>query len=137
MRMALYSLLLVAAAGCGGSGFVPVSGKVTYSDGSPLTKGRVNFQSETSNAFGVIGTDGSYTLTSVEEGDGAPPGTYKVYITGAYEGGGDAHAPGGATNVAPPTPLVAKEFESAGSTPISVEVGGSTENYDIKVEKPK
>ncbi len=138
VRMLCAALLLTVIVGCGDNSMVPVSGKVTFADGKPLTKGRVNFQSDKNNAFGVIESDGSYELMSVEEGDGAPPGTYKVFISGAYEGEVDPHAPENiGKKVEAPTPLVAEEFETASSTPITVEVGGSDANYDIKVEPRK
>jgi len=71
-----------AAVGCGGS-FNPVSGKVTFSDGSPVTTGRIVFMSPSGSARGNIGTDGTYRIGSMKPGDGAAVGTYSVAITAA------------------------------------------------------
>lgn len=62
----------------------PVSGKVTY-QGKPVTKATVVF--EPSNpplpkgrvANGFV-EDGTYSMTTASEGDGALPGEYKVVI---------------------------------------------------------
>jgi major membrane immunogen (membrane-anchored lipoprotein) len=60
----------------------PVSGTVTY-NGNPLEKGEISFVTEdlTKN-FGATGiiTDGSYTLSTGGNNDGAQAGKYKVTI---------------------------------------------------------
>ena len=61
----------------------PVSGTVTY-NGNPLEKGEISFVTEdlTKN-FGATGiiTNGSYTLSTGGNGDGAQVGKYKVTIS--------------------------------------------------------
>jgi major membrane immunogen (membrane-anchored lipoprotein) len=60
----------------------PVSGTVTY-NGSPLAKGEISFISEDiSKNFGASGTiaNGSYTLSTGGDADGAQVGKYKVTI---------------------------------------------------------
>jgi len=67
----------------------PVSGKVTYK-GTPLTKGMITFTpidkgSETKDmakrpASSGIAEDGSFTLGTYAEGDGAVPGDYSVMV---------------------------------------------------------
>jgi hypothetical protein len=74
---------LLAFAGCGGDDLgtrYPVSGTVTY-QGKPVAKGTITFMSDkgTRGAAGEI-KDGAYTLTAVNEGDGAFPGNYKVVV---------------------------------------------------------
>jgi major membrane immunogen (membrane-anchored lipoprotein) len=61
----------------------PVSGSVTY-NGNPLEKGEISFVSEDLKSnIGASGTikDGSYSLSTGGDRDGAQPGKYKVTIT--------------------------------------------------------
>jgi hypothetical protein len=75
--------LLLLAAGCG-SGRYPVRGTVTHPDGTPVTEGMVVFESRNAarpiTARGTIGTDGSFTLGTLQPGDGVPAGSYKVLV---------------------------------------------------------
>jgi hypothetical protein len=59
----------------------PVSGTVTY-NGSPLAKGTISFISEEPNGVGASGAieNGSYTLSTGGNNDGARAGKYKVVI---------------------------------------------------------
>jgi major membrane immunogen (membrane-anchored lipoprotein) len=78
---------LLAMASCGSDDGLgkryPVSGTVTY-NGKPLEKGIISFVSEdlkqNIGASGQI-TDGSYTLSTGGNEDGAQAGKYKVTIT--------------------------------------------------------
>ena len=93
VRLTSRSALLLAAvlAGCSGTGessiaTYAVKGKVLLASGRPLTSGRVVFVARdglTLPASGPIGSDGSFTLTTRSEGDGAIPGDYKVRIEAA------------------------------------------------------
>src|SRR5262245_6096830 len=75
---------LLGAAGCGG-GLHSVRGKVTFEDGTPLTKGLVLFEGKdgerTITARGDVRPDGSYQLGTNKPGDGAPAGKYRVAVT--------------------------------------------------------
>lgn len=82
---------LLVMASCGTADGVgkryPVSGTVTY-NGKPLEKGKIRFHSEDlshhPHADGDI-KDGSYTLSTVGDGDGAQAGKYKVTVTSRDE----------------------------------------------------
>lgn len=81
-------LTLSTAWGCGGSDStpaqtIPVKGKVTYK-GQPVTSGRVVFEPEGRGreAHGEIMPDGTYELTSFNQGDGVPTGDYRVSVKG-------------------------------------------------------
>ena len=86
LRAMLAVPALVVMASCGSDDGLgkryPVSGTVTY-NGNPLEKGEINFVTEdlTKNygATGVI-TNGSYTLSTGGNDDGAQIGKYKVTI---------------------------------------------------------
>jgi hypothetical protein len=73
---------LLLLAGCSDRPeIVPVSGKVMI-DGQPLTHGTVMVIPENARAsFGTIGSDGTFSLTCYEEGDGCVPGTHKVTVS--------------------------------------------------------
>lgn len=71
------AILFCAFSGGCGSGHpetFPVAGKITY-DGQPVTQGTVVFYPEEGQpAMGTIAADGSYRLTTFEDGDGAAAG---------------------------------------------------------------
>src|SRR5262249_150116 len=77
---ALGGLVLWGVSGCGGETVFPVSGKVTYKDGTPVTDGLVIFEpvSQKSSARGEIRADGSFQLGTYKDTDGALEGDYKV-----------------------------------------------------------
>jgi hypothetical protein len=83
--LALSALLVMAS--CGGDDGLgkryPVTGTVTY-NGNPLEKGEISFIPEDlKNNFGASGqvANGSYTLATGGNADGAQVGKYKVTIT--------------------------------------------------------
>src|SRR5687768_11030981 len=108
-------LLIAGFAGCGGAAAktVAVTGKVTFSDGSPVAKGGVAFNGTAGKAFSATGEtkeDGTYQLSTFEENDGVPAGEYTVVVTANGQQ---------ATVIEPKT--------------VKVEAGKTT--IDIKVEK--
>ena len=93
VRWLITGLLCIVALGCGGSGksyrqiptdpAYPVKGRVLLSDGKPAKTGTVIFQPvERSGieARGKIGNDGSFALTSRNDGDGALSGEYNFVV---------------------------------------------------------
>jgi hypothetical protein len=125
-------LMAIALTGCRDEGFtyVPVTGTVKYSDGTVPTGtiATINFQPasptpDTKAASGSITRDGSYTLTTVNPGDGARPGDYLVivHVVQGYPAG---------------KPLVADRFTNPGTTPLKATVTESGENkFDFVVER--
>jgi len=71
-------LLFIFAVGCGGQ--CKVTGKVTLTDGTPLTHGEVLFESDNMVAKGSINTDGTYRMGTTKPGNGVPKGDYRVYL---------------------------------------------------------
>src|SRR5690606_587041 len=86
--------LLVSLAGCDGGEFstAPVSGKVVM-NGQPVTEGNITFSpiaegnSELSGkpASGDIGSDGTFTLSTYGENDGAVVGKHRVIFSPPLE----------------------------------------------------
>jgi hypothetical protein len=90
VAVALSVSVTLVVIGCSGddSGLArryQVTGKVTYK-GAPVPKGRVNFvptkpaPPEGRAASGDIQSDGTYSLTTAGDNDGALPGDYKVEV---------------------------------------------------------
>lgn len=78
-------VLLFGIGGCGQKQY-PVSGIVTFDDGTPVAAGVVVFESQEGEgkipimARGAIQADGSYQLSTSQPGDGVPPGKYRVRL---------------------------------------------------------
>lgn len=126
---------LCFAVGCGSGS--TVTGKVTFSDGTPLTVGKVMFTNGTTTAFGQIDAKGEYRMGTKKAKDGVPPGTYQVYITEALVPG-DASLARKDDEGEMVTPLVlaiAPKFTTASQSGLTCEVKGSMK-HDITVEKP-
>jgi hypothetical protein len=118
--------------GCGGSSspftFVPVTGKVTYEDGSPIPGGgiRIYFHSaeppkdgmHVRPGVGSLAADGSFKdITSYKFADGLSYGKYKV-------------------SLATDATKVPKDYTTPDKTPLIVEVTESGQVLEIKVPKP-
>lgn len=83
-RLVFICLGMTVATGCG-NGLCPVSGTLTWKDGSPakeLSGGQVVFEEaqKHKSSIGVIGPDGTFTLTTNKPGDGVLVGHYQVAI---------------------------------------------------------
>ncbi|MGL4943793.1 MAG: hypothetical protein ACRC46_11465 [Thermoguttaceae bacterium] len=126
-------VLVVAVFLSGCSGGVGVTGKVTFPDGTPVTKGEVNFQSAKDLVSGTISPDGTYKLEGATKGSGIPAGTYQVFIVGTQ-----VIDTKGSPNPsdAVVTETVAKKFSNRETSGLTCEVKGATV-FDIAVEKPK
>ncbi|MDR3108569.1 MAG: hypothetical protein LBU65_02610 [Planctomycetaceae bacterium] len=120
----IISLFVVMLTGCGGS--VGVTGKVTYSDGSPLKEGFVIFESGTYQVFGKIDESGNYKMGEDSAAKGIKSGDYKVRITAQSGGGSDG---------APLVRHVAAKYENTETSGLVCTVKGKT-TFDIVVEKP-
>ena len=130
--------LISLSIGCGSNS--TVTGKVTFADGTPLTKGEVIFQSDVLISRGDIQADGTFTMWT-GEARGTPNGSYRVSIEG-FEGPAmqmvaPADGMGGAPQYRPvfsESPIDRKYFlpETSGLT---CEVKGRMV-YNITVEPP-
>ena len=123
-KMIVLILGLLCLAGC--SNKIQLGGTVTFEeDGAPLTIGSVMFATSTFEAKGIIGTDGKYTMGSIDLADGLPKGSYKVYITGAVEevASGQVRS------------LIDPNYSSFAATPLTCEIPAPNNTFDIKVPK--
>ncbi len=148
-RLALVASAAILA-GCGGDPDLPklgkVSGTVKYK-GQPVTKGLVTFVpvggagSQTGqSATGEIGKDGSFVLSTFENGDGAVLGEHMVLVQSreddpALEGRGmpipDAR---GRLKIKPPKHLVPEKYGTSGKSPLrhTVVEGSNTVPLDLE-----
>ena len=128
--LALAAFLLCFVVGCGSN--VKVTGKVLFEDGSPLATGTVIFDDGKMQAKGDLGSDGSYSLYTLNPNDGIPPGDYKVYLIGTLSGG----SIGGKGNVVSlPKELVDQKFNRPETSGLVCQVKGKT-TFDFKVTPP-
>ena len=142
MQKLLYTLFVILLlSGC--SGNAKLGGKVSFSDGEPLTSGMIIFSNAERLARAFIKPDGTYDVGSLFDKDGLPSGKYKVYITGAVQVAGKRKVTlsgeGGATMEGEEDileSLIAKEYTHRDTTPLEIEVPGGRV-YNITVERPK
>ncbi|MEA1950233.1 MAG: hypothetical protein U9N87_02530 [Planctomycetota bacterium] len=79
-------LVAIVTTGCG-RGTSPVMGKVVFADNQEAVTGLAEFvitmesAEQKLSATGIIQPDGTFLVSTFEEGDGAMPGTYRVVIT--------------------------------------------------------
>ena len=132
MKNFIHILLFVALLLTGCSDKEKLSGKVVFSDGQPLTTGTIYFTTGNYTARAHLRADGTYDVGSLSEKDGLPPGTYTVYISGALEAVADPKDPSKESF----RPLIASEFASEKTTPLSITVPGERV-YNITVERPQ
>ena len=131
-------ILLSMISGCGSQpyGTVPISGKVTYEDGSlvPAPAIYLYFESQEENVDAktfprrgsakVNVADGTFSeVTTYEPGDGAIPGKHKVVVEVLGDGG------------VPDYSYFPREYSDAATTPLNIEVG-SKRSFDLTVPKP-
>ena len=143
MKLKLTALLiLLFCVGCGKN--VPLRGKVLDQDGNPITIGVVNFVSEKGLSRAKIQSDGSYKVGTLKATDGLPPGTYKVYVSGAEVPIDSSPSQGpqqldsmGQPIKRPPAfrRLLATPYTTEANTPLTCEVPVKGNWYDVIVEK--
>lgn len=148
---------LIASAGCPGGGgaklnTVKVTGTVTL-DGTPLPGATVTFSPKSDGAraaFGTTDENGRFTLTTLNPGDGALPGSYAVAVSKPVAAasaaptqdpramGGSispeeaarikAQAQGGAAATAAAANVVPAKYNSADTSGLTAEVKASGDN---------
>jgi len=132
----LATLFLAVHSGCGSKSefpaTVPVSGKVTYK-GQPVAKGTVTFQPEGGQpATGALQPDGTFTLSTFAERDGALPGHHKVMIIA--NDSDPTLMPGSSPGYKPPKDLVPKKYAKLDTSGLSADVakGNPPFEFDLK-----
>jgi hypothetical protein len=128
--------------GCRGNSDRPplgrVSGKVTY-NGKPVTAGSVIFTPANGGSGGHVATghiesDGSYTLTTFDTGDGAVLGQHVVTVESREKLDGPPMDKQGRITYVPPKMTVPSKYTNPEKTPLryTVEAGGKTIDLELK-----
>lgn len=125
-------VLLLSTVGCS-SGYYPVTGKVTYPDGSPVVEGTVIAETKTADGKlvsvqGIIEKDGSFMMGTKSAGDGVLPGKYRAMVM--PPGLGDAELAEGKL------PAVDSKFGSFDTSGLSFEATQGPTNVEFKVTRP-
>lgn len=136
----LPALLLICCVVTGCKVRTPVTGKVTFPDGSPLTIGEVRGYADGTHIRANLDDDGSFELYEVTPGDRVPAGkTYEITIVNAEERENVVVRPG-AIPSAPPkiTPLVHSKFSNGATSGLKLEVPKKATpiEFNIEVTKP-
>jgi hypothetical protein len=126
--------LLALLAGCSDDDRLPtyqVTGKVVFSDGTPLKGGWIIFECPERGlaARGVIEIDGTYRLGTYEESDGAVAGKQLVAITPALPDGYDP-------DQGPEPAMIHRRFTHMDTSGLKFEVTpDGTNHIEITVER--
>lgn len=127
-----FAILFLAIAGCGQGGpfkYVKVSGRVTFEDGEPLSRGQLVFDPQAEPVgdahprVGIVAVneDGTFgNPTSHKPGDGVVPGKHKLTIQYATDEAGNS--------------LVPREYTSVATTPLEVDTADSP--FEIVIPRP-
>lgn len=130
------SILLIGLwmfAGC--SNNLKLVGTVTYSDGTPVTTGMVNFDSGKETFMGKIDQQGHYS-PSIQGGRGIPPGNYRVWLSGTTVVP-NIEGPNNTVHQGKPVDSVARKYCNPDTSGLLFESqNGNSNRFDIVVEKP-
>lgn len=136
----IFACLIVSCMlGCGEN--VRLRGKVTYSDThEPLTCGEIHFSTASFLARANIQPDGTYTVGSMKESDGLPPGTYSIAIVNAVEEKRSMTdqvviGPRGLGQAKPEKPLIDAKYKNKATSGLTVTVDKSGKVFDIEVDR--
>jgi len=135
--------MLAGQVGCDDQGAAPVSGKITY-DGKEVPEGTITFYPKSGGrpSTSEIEPDGTYVLSTLKPGDGAPTGEYVVTIESKQVTGGAANystleeevnAPPQATAPAQVEWLVPMEYSSVETSGLTATVESGENVIDFEL----
>lgn len=136
---------VLAVSGCGGDSSLPktakVRGIVSYK-GKPLSGGQISFIPEAGSesaksgqpASSQIGTDGSFSLTTFNTGDGALIGAHKVIVS-KRSGDTTRNQPkaDGTIDYTVPKAEIPTKYESVDKTPLKYTVEDKSNEFKIEL----
>ncbi len=111
------ALSLITVLGCDSKvpATYPVQGRVSFDDGTVVEQGTVEFRLDAGSdrivARGKIGTDGTFSMSTFQPGDGALPGTHQVIVQQLIVAEGFAKHQHG-----PRVPINYAEYDKSGLT---------------------
>ncbi len=125
---------LVVGSGC--SSKIKAHGAVKFSDGTPLTKGTVFFSDGLRMFQGEIRANGTFAIGEIRDGDGIPPGNYKVWVvanTHDYIRDPETEQ---ITNRMTHEIVIDPKYESRETSGLSYDIKPGQSSLEIVVEKP-
>lgn len=142
------ALFAVVCMGCGaGVKIAPVRGRITI-NGRPVTEGQITFYPVAGNmAYGSIGADGEYRLTTFDNGDGALVGKHQVVILATKITGPPSPATleeelriGGGGGTLPADSgglewIVPEKYSDRSQTPLTAEVKPGSNTIDFSLDE--
>ena len=130
LTLILFAAMVLFITGCGNP---KVAGKVVFPDGAPLTTGIVVFESDQNTYRGTIRNNGTFSMGVLADGEGIPPGDYRVAIMAFSQ---EDAAVGQDDSEVMLRPLTAPKFADARTSGITYTVSGSARNIEFVVERP-
>lgn len=131
-RFIAVPFFLGVSLGCG-SGRYPVTGRVTYENGTPLDAGTVIGEAKVDGKLvsvqGNIAKDGSFRWGTARPGDGAVPGSYRVLVMPVALGDSEL--------AAGKLPAVDSKFTKFETSGITFEVKPADNELNITVTRPR
>ncbi|MBC7820273.1 MAG: carboxypeptidase regulatory-like domain-containing protein [Planctomycetaceae bacterium] len=135
VRVLLGGLLLMAGCGSRGPRTYPVTGEVVFEDGVALQGGIVEFTAieQEISSSGRIGPDGTFRLTTVNDGDGAVAGEQRAIVISAFGDGLVTHNHDAKTLRRP-----AKKFANYKTSGLKFTVcPGEKNHFQVVIERAK
>jgi hypothetical protein len=133
MHVGLAVFCSFALAGCGSDSELGSVHGVVRLDGKPLATGTVRFIPASGRAAtGTIQSDGTFTLGTYGESDGALIGKHQVAIL-AFEVHPVPRTEGGRPPATPTTPLVPRRYMAPGTSRLTFDVkrGDNPADFDL------
>lgn len=133
-RWIIAASLCLLVSGCGGGNGLetaPATGQVTL-NGQPLPYGAVSFRPKAgSPATGEIQADGSFTLTTYRNGDGAIVGAHEVLVSATEAHAGTAKPVDPGMEAPIPKSLIPEKYASFSTSGITAEVKPGEQNHFV------
>ncbi|MDR3108163.1 MAG: carboxypeptidase-like regulatory domain-containing protein [Planctomycetaceae bacterium] len=128
-------LMIAYLTGCGNNN-VGLKGKVVFADNKePVPRGLIYFDNGTMQSRGTIRSDGTFTMGSLKELDGLPPGTYKVFFADVHEQTGETKSSDGGSGEPIYTSLINEKYLNIDTSGLSKTVEASTKQIDFELER--
>jgi hypothetical protein len=123
----IFALIILMLSGCGNK--VKVTGRVEFSDGTPLSTGRVVFENDQFSYYGNLKKNGTFSVGVYKDGEGIPRGKYRVAIKYALVTTPDGQ----------PTEqlLIAEKHVSTKTSGWEYDIQKRTTDIHLTVEKPE
>lgn len=126
---------ILCCAGC--SQKIKTHGTVKFPDGTPLEKGTVFFSNGIQMFQGEIQSNGTFKIGEIRDGDGIPPGKYKIWISANTQDYVRDAVTKEITNKMMRQIVIDPKYESRETSDLTFEVKpGGSKSIDIVVEKP-